>query len=418
MTEIISTPSNSADPQMDILSSFLNNEKIPDAQTQAKQSGGVPVESQVSQEAEYEQDSAPAPEPASAPVQPVKEKVINNDMSLPQDIIKKQKIEVDEEPVQQQQEQADEPVPKEVAQRGKKGVDAWTAAKREAKQYKQQLDELQQKLKSVEESSGNNQELEELKARIEESEKNRRDLEERLGQVDIVYSNTFKETFDKPINNTFVKSIKLLVNAGVDQKTARDIVTKTIAPDNTQESIQDIIQDFPPAIQGALYQNALDMIEGQKRRAAAIKDWKSTRAAMKEEEKRSIEVKTAEIIAQNVESAIENIRNEGSWLYTKSESDDNWNSQVEERINAVKGLMKTATPDVLAKYVADGIASKTYRQMYEKQLGINSKLKKELTGRVRSRPSLGGFAYSDASTSADKSKPLRADDWLNSNLNT
>lgn len=413
--EVISTPSNSADPQGDLLSKFLSEDTPSDAQTQAKQAGGVPVESQPAT-TEPAEDTQPEPV-IDRPKTTVKTKeaISDKEMAVPQDILKRQKIEVDEEPVAQTQE-AEEPVPQEVAQRGKKGVDAWTLAKREAKQYKQKVEELERKLAETEASTQSSKELEDLKSKYEESERNRQAIEDRLGQVDIAYSNTFKDTYDKPISNVFSKSVKLLMQAGVDQKTAKDLVVKTMAIGNTPDTIQEIVQDFPPAIQGALYQNAVDMIEGQKRRAQAIKEWRSTKAAMKEEERRTTEVKMSEIISQNVESAIESIRNEGSWLYTQSDTDDSWNEQVQERIEAVHGLMKTATPDVLAKYVADGIVSKTYRQLYEKQLALNSKLKKQLEGSVRARPGLGGSAFVGDDDSASRNKPVKADDWLDVNL--
>lgn len=413
--EIVSTPSNSADPQGDLLSRFLSDDTPSTAQAQVKQAGGVPVESQPSVSEPVKSNTEPV---SAAPVAPVKTKEVSPDnMAVPKDILKKQKIEIEEDTIPAQPQQDDqEVIPQEVSQRGKKGVDAWTLAKREAKQYKQKVEELERKLAEIETTSQSSKELEELKARYEESEKNRQAIEDRLGQVDIAYSATFKDTYDKPISNTFSKSVKLLMQAGVDQKTAKDIVVKSMAVNNTPDSIQEIVQDFPPAIQGALYQNAVEMIEGQKRRAQAIKEWRSTKAAMKEEERRATEVKMSEVISQNVESAIESVRNEGSWLYTQSETDDNWNEQVKERIDAVHGLMKTATPDVLAKYVADGIVSKTYRQLYEKQLALNSKLKKELEGRVRSRPSIGGGAFLSDDDSASRGKPVKADDWLDMNL--
>lgn len=408
----------SADPQGDLLSKFLSSDDTPaEAQSSVKQAGGVPVELQSNeQEFGYEsQTQSTEQQPtASQPKQPVKTSdAVPKEMSVPQDILKKNKIETVESDLAEQD--FEEPIPDEVSKRGKKGVDAWTAAKREAKQYRQQVEELTSKIKELETSSASSQELESFKKKFEESEKQRQAVEDRLGQVDIAYSSQFKESYDKPIASLYNKSVKLLMQAGVDQNTAKSVVTKTMAPNNTSESIQDIVQDFPPAIQGALYQNALEMIEGQKRRASAIKDWRSTKASMSEQEQRATEARMLEVVAQNVDSAIDSIRNEGSWLYTLSETDDNWNQQVEERVEAVRGLMKSATPDVMAKYLAEGIASRTYRKMYEKQLSINNRLQKELQSRERVRPGLGGYG-DDYSTSEPRNKPLKADDWLDNNL--
>lgn len=406
--ETITKPSNSADPQSDLLAQFLNEPSPGDAQKQMKEAGGVPLESQST-------DPEPGEQSSEQPVEtPKSVRTVSSDPEVPSDILKKQNIQVEDDTPTQEVE-LDEQVPQEVSQRGKKGVDAWTAAKREAKQFKQQVEELQSKLQSIESETQSNAELEELKKKYEQSEKARQQVEERLGQVDIVYSNEFKNTYDKPIANSYNKSIKILMQAGVDQKSAKALVSRTMTPTNTQDQIMDLVQDFPPAIQGALYQNALEMIEGQKRRNDAIKNWKSTKAALSEEEKRSAEVRMKEIISQNVDSAIETVRNEGSWLYTRSESDEKWNESVAERVEAVKGLMKSATPDVLAKYVAEGLVSQSYRKLYEKQLVESRKLKKELSARERVRPGLGGASFPDDS-GPDKSKPLKGDDWLDKTL--
>lgn len=417
---LVSTPSNSADPQGDLLNKFLASDTPSTAQQQVRENGGVAIE-------DSKPEPVPTPDPVPAPPQATKveapkpqDKPVSKDAEseVPQDILRKQKIDLGDEPPAPAPQSAEtqEPIPPEVAQRGKKGVDAWTAAKREAKQFKQQAEELSAKLKEMETNSASSKDLEEIKARYEESEKNRIALEERVGQLDIAYSSQFKETYDKPISSVFSKSVKLLMNEGLDQTAARDIVTRAMAPNNTPDQIQEIVQDFPVAIQGALYQNSLEMIEGQKRRMSALKDWKASKAALAEQAEREEEARVSEIISENVDSAIDTIRNEGSWLYHTSDTDEAWNEKVGERVNAVKGILKTATPDILAKYVADGIVSRTYRQLYEKQLAISNKLKRELQMSASTRPGLGGRELADISSGVDSSKPVKADDWLSENL--
>jgi hypothetical protein len=132
------------------------------------------------------------------------------------------------------------------------------------------------------------------------------------------------------------------------------------------------------------------MREGQQQRAAAIKEWKTTRAAMTEQSMRAQEVERAKVMTQSLDTALNNLREEGSWLFAKSETDESWNQKVAERVDVVRGILQTGDATALAKYVADGVASLTYRKLYEDKASEVAKLRRELALSRGSQPGLGG----------------------------
>jgi len=385
------------------------------AQQQVAAAGGVPVEMQMSPAPEAE--TTPPVVRQAAAVNLTETAEVGDEFDMPEDILPEehrgaqQPAQQQAQPYQQAQQpeaessQADDIMPDEVRRSPKRAQDAWTAAKREAKQYKKELEELRKQAVTQQ----NNEEIETLKQQLKEAE-------DRIGQVDIASSSTFKRQYEAPINDMYRESVQELIKAGHDSEEAQQRVRALINPNTTQEMMAEQLSDLPSLLQGVLYTQAQKMKELQNRRSQAIQEWRNTRAAMQEEEQRQSEAVHQQVLVQNVDSAIDNLRQEGSFLFTRSNTDDNWNKAVETRIEAARGIL-TGPPDVLAKYVADGVAAKTYRQLYLKERLNAVKLKRDLDNVMQGRPIIGrDSALTGGPVPAADRKPRNADSWLDTNL--
>ena len=417
----------------DLVRDFLNapsESAVPSPATPSQ-----PTTPQVAQSAEPSAAPAASPVAEVAPATSVPPTGGSDDGGLPEDVARKANIgDILAPPAAQaatKQAAASTPSdeltpPPEVAAAGKKGVDAWTAAKREAKEVKRQMDALNQELTelkakagqtSTTEVEGMKTKMQELEAKLKDAESGRAALENQVGQLDLSKTKAFKDKFDVPLNTKFKQGVQDLSKAGIDAKTAQDLMTRLIDPSRTDEQIQDMLQDLPPLIQGSVYHRVTEMIQGQKQRAAALKDWKATQAAMSEQTQRERETAQSKAMEQSLDTAMDKLREEGSWLFMKSDTNDNWNTQLSERIDAVRGVLQSGDAPTLAKYVADGLAARTYRTLYEAKSKEVNKLVRELEISRGAQPSLGGEG--SLAQPVDSTKvPVKEDDWLRKMLRT
>lgn len=346
-----------------------------------------------------------APGPGIAPVTPAPEP--HEEPSIPADVLSQ------EPPAPPAPAEVEEPEPSEI-KNNPKARNAWTQSKQERKALKAQAAaleaekaELQKQLTAAKASpSVTPEEIEVLKAE-------KTQLEERVGKLDISQSAVFRQQYDLPINELFNKSLSALVHAGKSQEAAKQLLQRLIRPGTDAATIQEMLQGEPPMLQGMLYQNALQAAELQKRRTTAITDWRSTRAQLQEEEQRQAQASFAQQMETHVSTGVDALRTEGSWLYKESAVDQKWNATIAQRLDVVKGILKTATPEVVAKYVADGVAAKTYREWGEANAKRVRALEAELRSMGVSRPAVG--AREEAPPPPPPAKPVTPatpDDFL------
>lgn len=291
-----------------------------------------------------------------------------------------------------------------------KARNAWTKSKQEQKRLKAELETVRAELEAAKKNPPTDPaELEKLKQAAQERDR----LIEELGKRDVTLSPEFKKQYDLPINQKYQQTLAALVQAGKKPEDAKSLILKIIKPGNDANTIQDMIIEEAPLLQGILFQNGLEMIELQKRRAGAVQDWKATKSALREEEQRSAQALMQSQMESAVSTAVDALRTEGSWAFKQSASNQKWNAEVDQRIEAVKGILKTASPEVLAKYVADGVAAKAYREHGAAVLAQNKKLRAELAQLVGARPGLGGRRTDVPPAPRTQERgPLKPEDYL------
>ena len=285
-----------------------------------------------------------------------------------------------------------------------KAAHAWKSVKQERKQLRDKVKELEAALeaKPKPEEQRSPEEAETLRKQVET-------LEQKLGEYDLASTSSFKQQYEQPLMQVVKRGANILVRSGKSAEEASSVMTKITDPTLTLDQIQDIIADEPIAVQGALMTAVSEFGELAERRAEALQHWNETKAALKDQETRETEVKLAQDVDQATQTALQKVLEEGNWMYAAGDNPE-WNAQVQERVTAAKGILRTGSREELVKYVLEGIAARPLRQMFEETYQLAESRKAELDKVVGRQPGYRGPAEDPAPRKAegvlDKGKPL------------
>lgn len=283
---------------------------------------------------------------------------------------------------------------------GTKSSYAWQALKAEKKRIATELAEARAALATAKaQPVVEPEEVATLRSRLTE-------YEQKLGMYDLAETSEFRNRFDVPAQQTVRKGQALLQRAGKSAEEATDLMRKLSNPGLTMEQVQDLVADEPIAIQGALVNLSADLGEIQSQRMDALKSWKDTRAALKIQEQRNMEVRLAEDIEAGTRVAHERAVKEGNWMLMPSQ-DPEWNNQVSQRLEAVRGIVKNGRKDELLKWVMEGITAKPLRELLANAHQLAEQRKAELDKLVAKSPSLrSGGGQPTSPEGVDRSKPI------------
>jgi hypothetical protein len=173
------------------------------------------------------------------------------------------------------------------------------------------------------------------------------------------------------------------------------------------------VADEPIAIQGALVNLSADLGEIQSQRMDALKSWKDTRAALKIQEQRNMEVRLAEDIEAGTRVAHEQVVKAGNWMLMPSQ-DPEWNNQVSQRIAAAKGIIRSGQKEEILQWILEGITAKPLREMLANVHQLSEQRKAELDKLVAKTPGLrSGGGQPPTVDGVDKTKPISPKDMIN-----
>lgn len=293
----------------------------------------------------------------------------------------------------------DEPVPEGVARDGAKGMNAYQKIKLEKKEALKKASELEKKIQELEARVNNGQKPPEMQQLVD-MQKQIKEYEDRIGQLDITQSKAFKTRFDLPISQTVKQGEALLARSGMSPEQAQTLVQQLIkAPD--AHTASELIADQPVPVQGALYTIATNVSRMIGEREDAIANWRETQAAQSETDVRDQEISLAQNIEQDTSEAVQQALEEGNFMYTKNGTmPKEWNEAVDQRITAVKGILRNSKPAELVKWVVEGLTARDLRAMLSKEHLRANKLEQELQSRHSLRPRLGGSDHSAAPRAA------------------
>ncbi len=342
------------------------------------------------------------------PAQPVEEKTVVQETQPPPKEEKKlpfvppQALDKKEEQTSATEEDDDYEPPE--VKSDTKAAHAWKSVKQERKQLRDKVKELEAALeaKPKPEEQRSPEEAETLRKQVET-------LEQKLGEYDLASTSTFKQQYEQPLTQVVKRGANILVRSGKSAEEASSVMAKITDPTLTLDQIQDVIADEPIAVQGALMTAVSEFGELAERRAEALKHWNETKAALKDQETRETEVKLAQDVDQATQTALQKVLEEGNWMYASGDNPE-WNSQVQERVTAAKGILRTGSREELVKYVLEGIAAHPLRQMFEETYQLAESRKAELDKVVGRQPGYQGPAEDSAPRKSDgvldKGKPL------------
>jgi hypothetical protein len=140
-----------------------------------------------------------------------------------------------------------------------------------------------------------------------------------------------------------------------------------------------------------------------------VQHWRETRSALQAQESRDTQIKIAENVESATKVALDQVVKEGNFMFAAHPSNDAWNKGVVERVNTLKGILRSARPEELAKWVAEGVTASTLRQAYLAEHQRAESLKQQLAKRDSMSPRLGGGASSAGATPRGDKAPRSPD---------
>jgi hypothetical protein len=291
----------------------------------------------------------------------------------------------------------DEEVPPEDIAGDSKKLNAWTKIRAEKKELKLENARLKQELDAAKQLAQSGAEA----GRIAELEKQLGQYEERIGQYDVTQTQAFAEKFTNPLIQRYKRLVALL-SKGSDEATADKKARELLVPASDRDAL---LADHPITVQAAAGALLAEMDGLQESRDEAIKNWRETKAVLSEQETRQGLTNLHKTVVEDTNKAVEALRMEGNYLYQLSQSDDGWNKQVQARIAALQGVLKTGEREDMVKLVADGLTARIYREWYEREHKRAEKLASQINSRIRSAPELGGSARAAEVVSSKPGKP-------------
>jgi len=279
--------------------------------------------------------------------------------------------------------EAEDAVPPEAAAT-EKSRSAWTGVKRENKELKAKLAQLEGKLKSGDPEA--DQKIQALTEQIAE-------YEDKIGRLDLTQSKTFKNKYEGPVNALRNRSVQVLMRyTGRNAEDAQALVQALERADTND--IQQAISEEPPAVQGALLQNLIEMQEATATRDRALSDWKNTKSAVEVSGSKDEEAEVLrQIVAQTTDAvkvlaATPEEGGEGSWLLAEQPDNPQWQEQRQKIVSATRAALRDKKE--IPKLVMEGIAAGIYRKLSEQLYQENQELKNSVSSRDRVRPRLNG----------------------------
>lgn len=308
-----------------------------------------------------------------------------NDFDFPADLTPASTFSKPTKPISPEVKPQEEPAETEVKFNDPKANHAFAELRHRNGELQKELAELKQQLEQTREQGPA---VEEIKSKYEEQIKV---LEEQVGQYDLASTPAFKQKYDAVLQGMLSRVAGLLKKAGASDAEALRIANELRSKKTVDRANE--LNDFAPALAGPIVNIFEDFDELLFKREADLRNWRESKKAVEEEERRIGHSKTLQIADTLAVSTLNQLSSERNPFYTTSQSDPSWNRKVSDRINTYKGLLKSGKPEVLAKLVAEGLTADEFKKMYfaerERRLSYEKMLeeRQSFSGAPSNRPS-------------------------------
>ncbi len=309
-------------------------------------------------------------------------------------------------PVEEGFGEPEEPAPLSV-QQDEKANKAWQKLKQERRELRDKVKAQEAMLAKMSEqqADGAVEEVARLRAAV-------RDYETKLAKYDLAETQAFKDRFDKPMTSVAQRGVAAAVRFGKSPEEAQELMKKLLTGSKTPEDLSDMLASEPYSLQGALVNLAAEFDELSQARSAALKDWEQTQAALKSETKRESAVKLMEDVERDTEAALQQVQKAGNWMYTRSEQSPEWNAQVDQRIKAVKGILRSGKPQDIITLIMEGATAMDTRALAASLNDQVKDLQARVQGLVKRSPSFGEGGNPPAQGGEMPSKPRAPAEFL------
>ena len=277
-----------------------------------------------------------------------------------------------------------------------KAKNSWQKLKGENKELKGKVSELERAVQAAKDTKPPEvEQLVEMQRKLAEAD-------DRIGKLDITQSAGFQGKYDAPLEMAERRGLSVLTRAEVPVDDAKALLSQLFNPNTTANELEGLLVDQPMAVQGALYGVASEYSEAYTRREAAIQDWRNEQAALKADESVVKNIALAQDVEVETSAAVDRAAASGNWLYTKVEGNKEWNAAVDERVSAVKGLLRGANRAELANWVAEGLTAQRSRELFLEAVKRYDALKARFESAYSRTPRFGaGAPVSDRPAPSD-----------------
>ena len=295
-------------------------------------------------------------------------------------------------------EDVDEGEPPEIKD-SPKAKNSWQKIKQEKKELQAKLEAAQRDLEAA--KGAKPPEMEQFIA----MQRKLQEAEDRIGKLDITQSAAFKQKYDAPLDLCKRKAMGVLLRFGVEKEAAETLAKQVLDPKLDARALEQLVADQPIAVQGALFTVATEYQQAVEARDAAITDWKNEKAALQANETIEKDVKLAQNVEAETQSATQKALEAGNWLYAEVPGNKAWNDAVNERVKAVKAIMRGSSREDIARWVVEGVTAKQTRDLFLRARSEFNELKKQFEAVVGRAPRLGGGAAPDKPGSRPAARP-------------
>ena len=326
---------------------------------------------------------APTEEPKEAPTEKPKETPAE-DLLTPESLAQQAKTKEGDLPDDLLKEDEIDKLPE------KKQREAFAKERAAHKQARQRLQELSDKVNELSSKAQDAEQVQELRQQIEQKDSELKKISDEMAKIDLTRSPEFKKQYDDRMNQVGQKMVKTLVDEGVEQSEAVQLIRSLVA--ETKPSVREAtLDEAAPGLKGTLiaYLNQFD--EVSQARGLALEKARETAASIDEAETRGRLASLSGRVDEVTDRAVKDAVALGSPFYKKVEGDEykEWNDSVDQRIAALKGSLLNPDLDKLAPLVAEGLTAADLRNRYAGLLKQYRTLETEYKEVVGQAPGLG-----------------------------
>jgi len=247
--------------------------------------------------------------------------------------------------------------------------------------------QLKEKLQQTEAAAQDSARAKELETQLEQERQKAKQLEDELGKIDLTRSPAFRSQYDDKINQVGGKMVQTLIAEGVDQNEAVNFVRQVIS-ETKPAARERLIRDMAPGLEGTLSGLAIQIDEVTQTRAAALEKWRETQAALSEVETRQRVAEITGKVDEVTGAAVDEVLKLGNPYFMKT-GDTDWNTEVDNRVSQVKGVLLTGDFGKIAPLVAEGLTAADLRHRFAVLLKQKRELESELDSVLKGSPRLG-----------------------------